>query len=481
MDYERLVALRQHHPGWLLLAADSAPLVMGFLHRCFIEPNVRTVSQQELVVKLDDYLFHIRELAGEKAFPRSAADYLTEWTKDGRGWLRRYYPEGSDEPHFDLTPAAESAIRWVAGLGERRFVGAESRLKLVFDLLQEIAHGSETDPEVRLAELERRRDAVEREMEDIRRGHLPMMEPSFVRERFRQAVDTARALLADFRQVEQNFRELDRQTRERIATWDGGRGEVLEDILQSRDAIAESDQGVSFRAFWDFLMTPERQDELTTLMEKVLELEEIAELDPDPRLKRLHYDWLTAGEATQRTVARLSQQLRRFLDDQALLENRRIMQLLRAVENHALAVRDQMPPGTFMEIDETAPTVVLPMERPLFNPPRKHRIEAEPLVEGDAEVPVDALFEQTYVDKERLRARLRQELQHRPQVELEELLAVYPLEQGLAELVAWYSLATDEGLGVVDEERTATVQWTDGEGRVRRARAPSVLFVRVDG
>jgi hypothetical protein len=35
-------------------------------------------------------------------------------------------------------------------------------------------------------------------------------------------------------------------------------------------------------------------------------------------LKRVHYDWLEAGEHTQRTVALLSQELRRFLDDQDL-------------------------------------------------------------------------------------------------------------------------------------------------------------------
>jgi hypothetical protein len=36
----------------------------------------------------------------------------------------------------------------------------------------------------------------------------------------------------------------------------------------------------------------------------------------------VHHDWLEAGEHTQRTVAQLSQQLRRFLDDRAFLENR---------------------------------------------------------------------------------------------------------------------------------------------------------------
>jgi hypothetical protein len=42
----------------------------------------------------------------------------------------------------------------------------------------------------------------------------------------------------------------------------------------------------------------------------------------------MHYDWLEAGEHTQRTVAKLSGQLRRYLDDQAFLENKRIMQVI---------------------------------------------------------------------------------------------------------------------------------------------------------
>jgi hypothetical protein len=42
--------------------------------------------------------------------------------------LRKFYPSGSDEPHFDLTPSTEKAITWLASLIERAFVGTESRL-----------------------------------------------------------------------------------------------------------------------------------------------------------------------------------------------------------------------------------------------------------------------------------------------------------------------------------------------------------------
>lgn len=477
MDYTILANLRRNHPAWRLLAADSAPFVIAFFHRTFIEPNVRVLSEKDLTAKLEDHLYHLRRTVGEEGFPKSARDYLLDWAGDTRGWLRRYYPPDSDEPHFDLTPAAERAVQWLASLQQTHFVGAESRLKLVFDLLRQVAMGGETDPDVRLNELKRRRAEIDAEIERFHSGALPLMDPTQLRERFVHATDTARALLADFRQVEQNFRDLDRQVRERITTADGGKGALLEEIFDERDAIVDSDQGRSFRAFWDFLMSPARQEELTALLEQVLALEAVVELSPDPRLKRVHYDWLTAGEVTQRTVARLSEQLRRYLDDQAWFENRRIMEVLRNLEQRALAMRDEPPRGSVMPLDAASPTVALPMERPLFSPPVKPVIEARQLVEGEADVDTRVLFEQFYVDKERLRARLRKALQTRRQISLAELLDAHPLEQGLAELVAWLSLATGEESGVVDEDSLQSVTWREANGRMRQATLPTVIFV----
>src|SRR5207237_6490926 len=89
MDFTPLETLRRVHPGWRLLAADHAPLIASFLYTQFIRPNVRTASQQELVSKLDDHLFQLREQLGEGAFPRSAQAYLDDWASDDHGWLRK--------------------------------------------------------------------------------------------------------------------------------------------------------------------------------------------------------------------------------------------------------------------------------------------------------------------------------------------------------------------------------------------------------
>src|SRR5207302_75166 len=154
-----------------------------------------------------------------------------------------------------------------------------------------------------------------REIAAIKAGDFKLMDDSALKDRFIQVSTTARELLSDFRAVEHNFRELDREVREQIASWDGHKGKLLSQIFGERDAISDSDQGRSFRAFWDFLMSPASQEELSELLNLVFEMESLKEYTEDKRLKRIHFDWLEAGEYTQRTVARLSQQLRRYLDD----------------------------------------------------------------------------------------------------------------------------------------------------------------------
>jgi hypothetical protein len=426
---------------------------------------------------LDDFIYPLRSELGENSFPRAATQYLDDWASDDRGWLRKYYPPDTDEAHFDITPATEKALDWLVSLGQRNFVGTESRLMNVFELLQNLVSGTETDPWARISELERRKKDIESEIKRIHEGDLYLLDATRIKERFLQVAATARGLLSDFREVEQNFRELDRTLRERIATWDGRKSVLLDEIFGERDIIADSDQGKSFRAFWDFLMSPTRQEELSSLLSRVFELEPIKELEPDQRLLRIHYDWVQAGEVTQRTISQLSEQLRRYLDDKAWLDNRRIMQLMREIEQSALALRPKMPEGTVSELDEPAPDINLTMDRPLFNPPLRSQIDEIP--QNAVEIaPTDALFGQVYVDKERLASLVRKELQTRHQISLAEMIAANPLEQGLAELVTYLSIAADDETSIIDDLQRQTLSWSEEQGNMRQATLPLVIFCR---
>ncbi|MBV6274188.1 DUF3375 domain-containing protein [Alcaligenaceae bacterium CGII-47] len=482
LDFAALDTLRTHHPAWRLLRSDHAALVASFLHRVFVVPNVRVMAAADLAEALEDELYALRLQLGEAAFPKPALDYLNDWAAPDKGWLRKFYRSGTDETQFDLTPSTEKAIAWLAQLSERQFVGTESRLLTLFDLLKQMSEGSEADPAKRMAELHKKRDDIDAEIARVQAGDIPLLDATALKDRFQQFTQGARELLADFREVEHNFRQLDRRVRERIALWEGSKGELLEDIMGERDAIVDSDQGRSFRAFWDFLLSSRRQEELTELLDHVLMLPAVADLNPDARTRRVHYDWMEAGEHTQRTVAALSQQLRRFLDDQAWLENRRIMDILRHIESQALALRDAPPPGTVMEIAQAQADIELAMERPLFAPTLKPVIADLALQAGDENIDPSALFDQVVVDRARLTRHIRHALQDQPQITLSDLVAAQPLEHGLAELLAYLQLGAETFSSVVDETISEPIPWqamaADGVAVHRSARLPRVIFMR---
>lgn len=476
MDFDEVSWLRKHSPAWRLLCADNAPLILSFFEKIFVAENIRSISAPDLVSRLDDELYAVNERAGEPLFPKTAKAYLDDWAAPQAGWLRKYYPEGSDEPHFDATPAVEKALSWIRALQPRDFVGTESRLNTIFVLLRQMVFGAEADPEIRLTELRRRRQEIDEQIARVERGDFDLLGPSAQRDRYQQFAATARELLADFREVEQNFRHLDLRLRERIAAWTGSKGELLDEMLGNREAIADSDQGRSFQAFYDFLLSAARQEELAGLLEQAHHLEAIG--DADPRLRHIHHDWLDAGERTQATVRQLSEQLRRFLDDQVWFENRRVIDILRSIESTALHLRDQPKVSLTTQIDSASPAVVLPMERPLYTRPAKAALDSTPAEPGEDHPDATLLFEQVYVDPARLSVGVRRLLQQRLQVGLAELLRQQPLTQGLAELVTYLSLTDDTFRVVFDESAAEQVRWVDPEGKDRSATLPRVTFAR---
>lgn len=479
LSFDEISWLRRNSPAWRLLSAENAPLALSFLSRVFVEDNIRSIAATELESRLDDELYALNERLGDRHFPKPPKAYLDDWAAPDKGWLRKYYPDASDEPHFDATPAVEKALQWVRTLQERSFVGTESRLNTIFLLLRQIAFGTQTDLTVRLEELNRRKSELNEEIARAKAGKVDILDASAVRDRYQQFAATARELLADFREVEENFRKLDRRLREKITGWRSGKGELLDDVLGSRETIADSDQGRSFQAFYTFLLSQSRQEELTALLEDVHRLDAIAEADP--RLGQIHYDWLDAAERTQATVRQLSEQLRRFLDDQVWFENRRVIEILRSIESRALALREQRNVSVSTEIDGAAPAIGLPMERPLYAPVRKARIRSDGIRPAAEEADPSALFDQVYVDPEPLRGGVRRALTRRAQVSLADLVADHPLERGLAELVTYLSLRDDTFQVVFDAHHHERVSWLEQDGRSRAVTLPRVTFARTGG
>lgn len=479
MDYATIAALRDRHPAWRLLRAGNATLILSFLGGFFVEGNRGACPASEVAAALDDALHvlnaEILTEGGEPRYPKDPRAYLEDWAATESGYLRRFYPPGDDEVHYEATAAFEKAYAWVASLKARSFVGTESRLHIVVELLRQIVHGTEEHPEVRLAELRRRRDQIDAEIAAVESGIVTVLDATAVRDRYQQLSATARELLSDFREVEENFRRLDRAAREKIAAWDGSKGELLADLVGSRSEIAGSDQGRSFQSFYDFLLSEARQAELADLLAKVSALDAI---EADRRIRGIHNDWSEAADRAQRTVRQISEQLRRFLDDQVWLENRRVLDLVRAVESVALELRDN-PPDFGLEVDQAGIEIALPFERPLYQTPPAIAVESE-ILTGAEDVDAELLFTQNFLDQTRLVDILRTVLPENSSALLSDIAALHPIEQGAAEIVGYLAL-DDEDLTIeMDDAGETVLEYTDPADPevTKRARLPKVTVRR---
>jgi hypothetical protein len=97
---------------------------------------------------------------------------------------------------------------------------------------------------------------------------------------------------------------------------------------------------------------------------------------------------------------------------------------------------------------------------------------------GDAELDVEALFDQDQVDLAMLRERVAGALRGRSQVTLREIAQEHPLEGGISELLGYLALASRTGAASVDQERTTTMRVRNRRtGRELRVLAPTVIFL----
>ena len=156
-------------------------------------------------------------------------------------------------------------------------------------------------------------------------------------------------------------------------------------------------------------------------------------------------------------------------------------QLIQRVEARAVEVREQPPAEGFMSIDAAAPSIEMPMERRLYAPPKKTKLVSPELTAGDgSEGELTALFEQVFIDPDKLRLNVRAVLSGRPQVSLSEVLAVYPLQQGLSEIMGYLVLASrqsGDGEAVFDSRQLENIVY-ERDGRRLLAVCDQVIFRR---
>ena len=388
----------------------------------FKQQDKISYSQSNLISLLGDFLFSL-DRQGIPDYSKQPLDYLQKWAQ--QGYLRRYY-ETADEPVYELSPATENAIKWLEDLNKQQFVGTHSRLLQFFSLLQKIVNKT-AGPYERIQQLQEDRKKIENEIEKISKGNYAKPNDTQLKEDYFLAEETARRLLADFRQVEENFRELDTQTRQTIIKSSLAKGALLDNIFEQQDHLWNTDQGKSFKAFWEFLMSESMQQELEELIEKLNNIPAIKQVKQEQIVDRIKTNLVEAGDKVNRSNDGLIGQLRKFVEQKNISESKHILRSIERIENLLMEHKSSLDiQYILMEVDGLFRINFL-MERPLFTPSAKIIFEQTSIQEGAADADTNALFEQFYVDMDELRNNIRMLLRTRSQVSLPDLVDHFPL------------------------------------------------------
>ncbi len=465
-----------------LLGSPHAALILSFLMQEFKEGNRLVMPHSELSEHLEDYLETLAQ-ALPGSYSNSAQQYLRSWTDEQHRFLRRYYESARDDPVYELTPDTERAIRWVTELRKSEFVGTESRFLRVFDLLEEIVTYGSEDVQARLLRLESERDRIQAQIDEIRAtGKIEQYSQTQVRERFYEAAEVARRLLADFREVEENFRQIARQVQAQQLEAGARKGSIIGHVLDADAALKESDQGRSFYAFWEFLISPTRQEALRDLLDEALHLPELQSIrDEGQQLRAIKGSLIEAGRRVIESNRWLSEQIRRLLDEQSLAEQRRVLELAAEIKQFAAVLTPTLSgEAEFWEYEEFQAAIEMPMERQWWEPTEAASFDGVVVELTDESPSVEALaplYGQFFVDSSRLSRQVAQMLESHSDVTLAQVAAAFPIEKGLAEVLAYCTLAARDGAHQIVPDATELL-WLGVGGDPRPLRVPLIRFRR---
>ena len=477
---------------WRLLAATKAPAVLAILQATFPAGD-RRLPRSELIARVGAHLplLHddgaeepdepdaAEETEGEPRPGRSAAEYVDGWVREG--YLTRRDDPQRTETTFEPSPATIDAIQFIASLEEHRPTTTESRLTLVVQQFERLAQETETDRDVRLADLQRRRERIEAEIRDLAEGELMLPSPEASTDRLRDILQIAAELSGDFLQYREDLRAVDLHLREQILSPEGSRGEILEQLLAGDDLLGQSSVGRTFTAFFRMLNDPVQTRTAQELVDRLLERDFARTLGRDERekLANVFSDLYEPAQEVLDVKTELYRSLARFVRSQDFRQHRVLLETLQEAQGLALAQKDEVPTRAPFPLE-------LDLSRVLMRSVSQHRLKdpTDPGAPAEAEVhdatslSVEVLADLVRtndIDTVGLTASINEVRGRSGQASIGDVLREKPAEQGLASVIGLMFLATSHAQE--REGSTEIVSWRELDGHDYAAKVPSFYFL----
>lgn len=462
MDINQLVQTLNNSPSVKLLKMRSAEFFLAFVTSVFDEQMA--IGEEKLQMLLENWLDNQHEdiidedinieTLGESNEAK-AKRLIKEWTDKG---LFANYQNEDGEIIYELSSHTSKVIDWVTSLKKEEYIGTESKFKTLFSQLKDLVEFSNEDREKRLELLRQKKEDIERQIESLEMGEeIEVYEDYQIEPRYNSLNKLAKELLSDFKEVDDNFKEIIKQIYKR-QTDNEGKKNILNYIFDAYAELKDSQQGKSFYAFWEFLLSSELQkewDELTDLLYKTLDKRNID--SKDKFLKEMKKHLFDAGEKVSKTNDRMSEKLSLIIRNNGNSDTQATKQVINDIKKLLLNTtqnKERNNASLSYEVVE----LNLPLERQLNLTP-KQEIEYKN-VPSEASLGItelerlDKLYNHHQIDRKILRKRIEIILRENTQTTLAEVIELNNgIEKGLSELFGYIAILKEYKTVVSDDRK----------------------------
>lgn len=462
MDINQLVQTLNNSPSVKLLKMRSAEFFLAFVTSVFDEQMA--IGEEKLQMLLENWLDNQHEdiidedinieTLGESNEAK-AKRLIKEWTDKG---LFANYQNEDGEIIYELSSHTSKVIDWVTSLKKEEYIGTESKFKTLFSQLKDLVEFSNEDREKRLELLRQKKEDIERQIESLEMGEeIEVYENYQIEPRYNSLNKLAKELLSDFKEVDDNFKEIIKQIYKR-QTDNEGKKNILNYIFDAYAELKDSQQGKSFYAFWEFLLSSELQkewDELTDLLYKTLDKRNID--SKDKFLKEMKKHLFDAGEKVSKTNDRMSEKLSLIIRNNGNSDTQATKQVINDIKKLLLNTtqnKERNNASLSYEVVE----LNLPLERQLNLTPKQEIEYKNVPTEASLDITelerLDKLYNHHQIDRKILRKRIDIILRENTQTTLAEVIELNNgIEKGLSELFGYIAILKEYKTVVSDDRK----------------------------
>lgn len=332
---QRLVMLRRNHPAWLLLASRNGPLILAIL-KTLLDAHPGGIDFEEVVEHLTEVF---ADNANDAEF-EFGDDHALSARRELRHWLKRgLIVERNGQ--LLATDALQRSLQFLDLLEVQTMTSTASRLATVQLAIENLEAQLSSSQTGRAQSLKSRIEALTKELEAVKVGNFQVLDGHAAEEGIREIYQLAISLQADFRRVEDSYREADRALRQRIISEKQNRGEIVEELLGCHEELVQTVEGQVFESFHQQLVKSAELEQMKGRLRSILNnknTERALERKQRADLRLLVSRLVQESERVIQARARSDRDVRSFLKSGLADEQIRVGAVLQDIFQSALYV-----------------------------------------------------------------------------------------------------------------------------------------------